>query len=873
MTDLTLTNAERIAFSAIRDGVRAKFETNAKERTIRAAVVRHIVLGLPVVEEGQGILLKAASLFGLSSKPETCRVTGAGISIEGALITGLLDLDAAIGEVCGCLPSLAFVGCRFEDGFSAKNAHFSRLSFADCDFANRGRLLDPRTGKSRPIIDISGATLDHQLELTGIAPTSDEDLLWIRAAGLRVDGGVELSGCTLRAPVLVRPDGTKTAEDALDLTLAEIGGDLSFDEGSRAVGGLKARGIRVRGDFWLNGAKIDDPASQGEALFLQGARIEGFLSMRPLDGVPDGNFRCRGRIDLTAAEVGKSLVIVDADIEGGIKAPDMAVEDDFFLHARVAGRVDLGHVRIGGVFDISKLAIEAPTAPLVTGPGHSTARRKEAELSLRGGTIGQALRLSPEDSSEPCEFKLDGEADLTGLSCGTLDDEIGQCWGGKATLRMNHFTYRQTAGLPRRSGKPSHRIVGDWVLAKRADGRWPWSWFPDTQRLHDQDFWQTWQLRRNWIYQQYGKPADAPVSISRYQIDDQEYRPQPFEQVIRVARAEGREDFAIHFEMLKKRIEWRLFNDQVRWLLAFAGIILASAWLMLDHGDIVGSSTRFGVIPALLVTLWAMLRATTIHHFVCWLFKLEPGRASFVLTWGAFFVPALSLLLVSEWRDKPFHFLVALLIFLSIRFSSVLVHAMMRFGFGYMRRPVLAFVTLIGAFLLGWWGVHVANGRDMLVINARPVAAVAGRHGSDHGVALPQDKGAGHSPANQSSPPLLMGSEVMTGARPFDREFSCAPEISEPLYALDILIPIVDLGEESRCEVRRIGEPDREIINPERLGIYGMAARFPDLPLNDHRFWWWLKAAYSILGWFLFSLAILTFAQVNRTHAEPPGEE
>jgi len=33
-----------------------------------------------------------------------------------------------------------------------------------------------------------------------------------------------------------------------------------------------------------------------------------------------------------------------------------------------------------------------------------------------------------------------------------------------------------------------------------------------------------------------------------------------------------------------------------------------------------------------------------------------------------------------------------------------------------------------------------------------------------------------------------------------------------------------------------------------------------------------VKALYAIAGWFIVSLSILTFAQVNKTHAEPPTE-
>jgi hypothetical protein len=235
----------------------------------------------------------------------------------------------------------------------------------------------------------------------------------------------------------------------------------------------------------------------------------------------------------------------------------------------------------------------------------------------------------------------------------------------------------------------------------------------------------------------------------------------------------------------------------------------------------------------------------------------------------------------TDWHEKPFHYFVGFIIFGVVRLMAVVAHMIMRFGFGYLRRPIYAVTTLIVAFLVGWGGVAVANSRDMFVVAAEPTAGLAATvDPTNSTTAEPETRplreggGSPSDPANSANRPeeyLLMGSEAATRDR-FVRDVPCFPEISEPLYALDVLIPIVDLGEEHRCEIRRFPVLGRDPVKPGGLKFGQLVASIPDLPFNDPRFWWWAKAVYAILGWFLVSLSILTFARVNKVHAEPPTE-
>jgi hypothetical protein len=501
-------------------------------------------------------------------------------------------------------------------------------------------------------------------------------------------------------------------------------------------------------------------------------------------------------------------------------------------------------------------------------------------------------------------FSLRGTADLRGLSCDSLEDEGGRLWGRDVCIPMNHFVYRQATWEPegREGRKSTVRRVQDWLRRQLVECAWPrslganwkWAeslgWFEFARRLRDRtDYWETWQDRRNWLYQQFRWSAVLPCR-SRHSVDEFDYTPQTFEQAVRVARAEGREDVAAEFEMLKRRVEWRLFNRRSRWPLAILAIVSACGWLVYKDGS------ELLTALALLATLALMISASWIYELTGKLVSWRPAR--WLLTSIVYFLPAVVLFFADKWKDTPFDFLIAFLIYMTLRSVSLLSHAVMRLGFGYLRRPVRAIGTLMLAFVIGWLGVHHANVRNMVVIDAEAVADLAG---PDEHAEFPQD----HSVARGDSPdtrrvPILMGSGQVQKGGGFVRDISCAPMLSEPLYALDILIPLVDLREESRCEIRRVPDheaepsaahpspagdpktpetaakarkaPKAEQIPPSDMGWGDLLDAFPEIALDDHRFWWWMKALYAIAGWFLVSLALLTFTQVNRMHAEPPTE-
>jgi hypothetical protein len=815
-----------------------------------------------------------------------------GISIRNGVIKGRLELDAATGEAGGPICPLRFDGTCFEGGFSGANAHFSRVGFLGCRFRDPG--ADPQAWPPIPTIDLSGARFAHGLLLRAIEPEdSARDCLWIRAPDTRIAGPLDLSCSHLRAPQddKMRRLISDAPVAGLDLARAGIAGDVRLLTGFTCDGRVYCLGMHVQGDLRMSGATIT--VGEKEGLNLQGARIDGMAVLDNRPDVEEGGqhpkrpFVCSGAMKLRAAEIGDDLHIETESIGGSLDFLDITVGNDLLLYARIDGSVDLSGCRVGGTLDLSRLEIS---------PAEGTDKEKP-KLLLCNGSIQRTLRLARDDFKEgQChrsEFSMGGTVDLSGLSCETLEDDLGELWKGDALIHMHNFSYRRTGSLPeRRRKQQSNRIFGDWLLRNRADGNRPWRWLPRRWLPEPENFRENWQIRRDWIYQQFNSvetrraSRDLSLSRSRHEIHEEDYHPQPFEQAIRVARAEGRENFAIQFEMHKERVEWRFFNGKVRWGLSVVGILLAALWLVLKENSV---EWRIWIGICLVLIIIAMINTSKIHNFYRNLLGCKDDRKnnrededckaqkeredredsearskhvrSFgarVLTWVTFFL-APGLLYIHGWRHTPFHFLVALLIYGVVRLLGVLAHAVMRFGFGYLRRPINAICTLIAAFVLGWWGVHVANSNEMLVVDAEPVATLVGSEAGE--------------PAAKAVPALLiMGSQRATERSSLVHNVPCDGLISEPLYALDILIPLLDLREESRCEVRRIPVDKAPPKPNEMRGLSGVIEKLPDLTVRNNGFWAVMKVLYAILGWFIVSLAILTFAQVNKTHAEPSTE-
>ncbi|PXA96296.1 hypothetical protein DMC18_01905 [Caulobacter sp. D5] len=261
-----------------------------------------------------------------------------------------------------------------------------------------------------------------------------------------------------------------------------------------------------------------------------------------------------------------------------------------------------------------------------------------------------------------------------------------------------------------------------------------------------------------------------------------EYRPQPFEQIITVSRAAGDEEAAIAFEIEKILIESRLFDRRTR--------------------------TGFSIAGGLFCLL-AMAAAWVAHLAL---------------------LPTI---------------LIGVTIFFGVAYVVAISQLVFRLGFGYLRRPLNAFVTLVLSILIGYAGVFTANARGLLIVDLTPVAPAIGSRAQAEDIGTPEANGV-HS------------------------DVPCGRSIDELLYAVDVFIPLIDLRQEDRCEV---GPAHRELsaaepAAPPRIPWLAAVSRLADPALDSPRFWELAKAIYAIIGWIVISLTILTFARATRQREE-----
>jgi hypothetical protein len=138
-------------------------------------------------------------------------------------------------------------------------------------------------------------------------------------------------------------------------------------------------------------------------------------------------------------------------------------------------------------------------------------------------------------------------------------------------------------------------------------------------------------------------------------------------------------------------------------------------------------------------------------------------------------------------------------------------------------------VWLIALWFLGYFGVIYVNSPSvkLLVLDVQPIYT------------LSDDK----PPSNQVH----------------EAEQACGHEIMPGLYALDVIIPLLDLTQEKRCEIRQFDRKRDGLKISEsakdQSKIRRMAKHIAHWP-KDPRFWEIIKAIYKIFGWVFISMLI-----------------
>ena len=280
-----LLDAEAEVIACTARGEIAVF-SGAPMPVLRAAFLRHLLLGLPAPREPWPVRLP-------------------GVRIRGACIDALLDLADCAGPGGVGLPALTLEQCDIAAPIDLSNARLSRLS-----------LRDSRIGEVRA----RGLRIDGSLDISGVAPLAEA--AWIDAHAAVIEGDLLGRGALLKIPPPRAGIAHRDARYALRLSGATIRGSLDLLGEFTAIGGVALDTAHVTGDVVARGARIG--AGEGDAIGGQAARFDGVVILG--DGFVAAGViwlmgaRIAGTLDMNAAR----LVNRAEDGSGVVLAADTA---------------------------------------------------------------------------------------------------------------------------------------------------------------------------------------------------------------------------------------------------------------------------------------------------------------------------------------------------------------------------------------------------------------------------------------------------------------------------------------------------------------------------------------------------------------------
>lgn len=311
-----------------------------------------------------------------------------GLALEAVTIEGTLDLSAT------SLPSLVFVGCRFERELILRGASVESLFLGGCDLAGidardahlRADLQLCAGTRSGGLIRLEGARIDGNLSCTnalleasgGEALRADRAVIGghvIMSNGFRASGAVVMPHISVGG-MLYCAHGLFANNGGVALTLegASIGGNIVLSHGFKGRGEVILRDARCGGMLYCPHGTFENPG--GNALTADGVGIGGRAFIGEW-------FAAKGAVRLRNAQVGGDLHCVGGLFQNpgadAINAERITVGGSVRMHTRflAQGAVRLDASRIGGSLNCSG--------------GRFDNRQGAAESAERGQSKGVAL--------------------------------------------------------------------------------------------------------------------------------------------------------------------------------------------------------------------------------------------------------------------------------------------------------------------------------------------------------------------------------------------------------------------------------------------------------------------------------------------------
>ena len=324
------------------------------------------------------------------------------LRLIGARIMGSLDL----GHVRVARP-LFVECCYFDESIELSGAHLAWLSLRHC---------------AAPAIIGHGLRLEGDLDLGGAA------IGCVNLFGAEIKGQVWLNGTHL---------GPAGSGFALNAPQVVIGGGMYCNGGFSAQGGVNLYGASIGVTLEFSSAKLESPG--GRALRAPGLIVGADLHLAP-------DFVSTGSIDLFGAEVKGQIWLNGARLGGdavghGLSAPLLKVGGGMYCRNGFVcdGGMNLFGAAIGSTLEFAGARLTNPAGLALRAPGLSVAAdvelsgefTAEGGIDLTGAAISGALDLDHAHLSS-------ATVTLSGAQLGTLR---GEPTNPPAAWDLNGLTY------------------------------------------------------------------------------------------------------------------------------------------------------------------------------------------------------------------------------------------------------------------------------------------------------------------------------------------------------------------------------------------------------------------------------------------------
>ena len=147
------------------------------------------------------------------------------------------------------------------------------------------------------------------------------------------------------------------------------------------------------------------------------------------------------------------------------------------------------------------------------------------------------------------------------------------------------------------------------------------------------------------------------------------------------------------------------------------------------------------------------------------------------------------------------------------------------YGFGYGLSLGRASITIVAFWVIGWLAVAEINHSGYLVASSATVTSIIANTG-------------------EGDTPVLLKTSDLSIPPNYIEELPCKGKVNQLLYAVETFTPLLNLRQETRCEIRSPHIKEKVPLIPRLLEF--------------------AKFVYEILGYVITSLAVLTFSGIAR---------